>query len=72
MPAGMTSWGSTCRNRSNSWGDHMTWKLTCACGWESTGSEDEVVEAAQEHGRNLHNMDVSREQALAMAVALDA
>lgn len=49
----------------------MAWKLTCACGWESTGSEDEVVAAAQDHGRSLHNMDVSREEALAMAVEID-
>lgn len=45
----------------------MELKLTCACGWETEGEEDDVVAAAQEHGRQLHNMDVSREQALAMA-----
>jgi predicted small metal-binding protein len=49
----------------------MTWKLTCACGWESVGSEDEVVAAAQSHGRDLHNMEVSREEALVMAVEID-
>lgn len=49
----------------------MNWKLTCACGWETTGDEDGVVEAAQEHGRALHNMDVTRAQALEMAVPLD-
>lgn len=49
----------------------MNWKLTCACGWETTGSTDDVVEAAQEHGRALHNMDVTRDQALEMAVRFD-
>ncbi|MEX1004813.1 MAG: hypothetical protein WD990_09030 [Acidimicrobiia bacterium] len=49
----------------------MVWKLTCACGWESTGSEDEVVLAAQEHGTIVHNMAVTRDQALAMAVEID-
>lgn len=49
----------------------MAWILTCACGWETLGSDDEVVAAAQQHGRELHNMEVSREQALAMAVELD-
>lgn len=49
----------------------MTWKLTCACGWESTGSEDEIVLAAQDHGRTLHNMDLTRVEALAMAVQHD-
>jgi predicted small metal-binding protein len=49
----------------------MAWKLTCACGWETVGSDDEVMLEAQRHGRELHNMEVSREQALAMAVELD-
>lgn len=49
----------------------MAWKLTCACGWESAGSEDEVVVAAQEHGRTVHNMDVTRDEALAMAAEVD-
>jgi predicted small metal-binding protein len=41
--------------------------LTCACGWEATGTEDEVVSAAQDHGRTLHNMDVTHDEAMAMA-----
>lgn len=41
--------------------------IRCACGWETTGTEDEVVVETQQHGRELHNMDVTREQALAMA-----
>ena len=49
----------------------MAWKLTCACGWEATGSEDEIVASAQDHGRTLHNMDLTRAEALAMAVELD-
>jgi predicted small metal-binding protein len=46
----------------------MMLKLTCACGWETIGDEDEVVVATQEHGRSVHNMESSREQVLAMAV----
>lgn len=45
----------------------MELKLTCACGWETTGNEDAVVAAAQEHGRSVHNMEVTPDQALAMA-----
>ncbi|MEX2394547.1 MAG: DUF1059 domain-containing protein [Actinomycetota bacterium] len=41
--------------------------VTCECGLEVRGSEDEVVEKVQEHGRTAHNMDVTREQVLAMA-----
>jgi predicted small metal-binding protein len=40
--------------------------LRCACGWETTGTIDEIVEAAREHGRRLHNMEPTREQVLAM------
>jgi predicted small metal-binding protein len=43
-------------------------RLRCACGWETTGSEDELVEATQEHGRRMHNMLPTREQVLAMVV----
>lgn len=39
----------------------------CACGWETTGPENEVVAATIEHGRRLHNMEATREQVLASA-----
>lgn len=42
--------------------------VRCACGWEIVGTEDEIVDATQEHGRRLHNMASTREQVLAMAV----
>ena len=45
----------------------MTWTISCACGWTTEGEEDDVVRATQDHGRRLHNMDVTREQAMAMA-----
>ena len=41
--------------------------VTCDCGWSFQGEDEELVEAVQRHGHDLHNMDVSREQALAMA-----
>ena len=41
--------------------------LRCACGWEVRGTEDEVVEAALEHGRRIHNMSATRDEVLAMA-----
>ena len=40
--------------------------LRCACGWETTGSEDEVVAAATEHGERVHNMVPTRDEVLAM------
>ncbi len=40
--------------------------IRCACGWEVTGTEDEVIAATIEHGRRLHNMMPSRDEVLAM------
>lgn len=48
-----------------------TYLLTCMCGWEARGTEDEVVGAAQDHGRQIHNMDVTHDQAMAMAQPAD-
>ncbi len=42
--------------------------VRCACGWEMRGTEEEVVPATQEHGRQVHNMEATRDQVLAMAV----
>jgi predicted small metal-binding protein len=41
--------------------------VRCDCGWQFEGDEAELVEAVQEHGRNTHGMEVTAEQALAMA-----
>ena len=46
----------------------MTDKIvTCDCGFSVRGDDDAVVAATQKHGREAHNMDVTREQVLAMA-----
>ena len=49
--------------------DNETITVRCVCGWETTGPEDDVVAATEEHGRRLHNMTPTREEVLAMAVA---
>jgi predicted small metal-binding protein len=42
--------------------------INCPCGFVVKGeTDDEVVARAQEHARQVHQMDLSREQALAMA-----
>jgi predicted small metal-binding protein len=50
--------------------DQLT--VRCACGWETTGSEEAVVTATREHGERVHNMSATREQILAMAVRPDS
>ena len=48
-----------------------TLTVRCACGWETSGTEAEVVATTIDHGRRLHNMEATPEQVLAMAVPRD-
>lgn len=42
--------------------------IQCPCGFVIKAESDEAVVArAQQHAKEVHNMDLSREQALAMA-----
>jgi predicted small metal-binding protein len=47
-------------------------RLRCACGWEISGAEDEVVEAVIAHGEQLHNMRATREEVLARLEPIEA
>ena len=44
--------------------------VRCVCGWELSGPVESVVTATREHGERVHNMTATREQILAMAVAV--
>jgi hypothetical protein len=46
--------------------------VTCACGQRWRGTEAELFAAVSWHGREVHNMPVTLEQVLAMAVDEDA
>ncbi|HYX10791.1 MAG TPA: DUF1059 domain-containing protein [Candidatus Acidoferrum sp.] len=50
--------------------DGVSLRTKCACGWEMTGGEDEVVAATIDHGRRVHNMTATREQVLETAEGL--
>jgi predicted small metal-binding protein len=42
--------------------------INCPCGFVLRGaSDDEVVKKAQEHAKSVHDMELTREQALQMA-----
>jgi predicted small metal-binding protein len=41
--------------------------VRCECGFEARGEEAELVPVVQKHGRDVHNMEATREQVLAMA-----
>ena len=45
----------------------MVYKVTCACGFEARGSEEELIPIVQQHGREVHGMDVTPEQVMAQA-----
>lgn len=40
-------------------------EVTCDCGWTARGPEDELIPLIQQHAREAHGLEVSREQALA-------
>ena len=42
--------------------------INCPCGYiVRADSEDELVNKAQQHAKDVHQMELSRDQALAMA-----
>jgi predicted small metal-binding protein len=41
--------------------------VKCECGFESRGTEAELIAAVQKHGREAHNMNATPDQVLAMA-----
>ena len=44
--------------------------IRCDCGFEATGDgDDELVDRAQVHGRDVHGMDVPAELVLSLARA---
>jgi predicted small metal-binding protein len=46
----------------------MTKEIKCDCGWSvRADTDDDLVAEAQEHAREAHHMDSTREQLLSMA-----
>jgi predicted small metal-binding protein len=43
----------------------------CDCGWYARGPEEDLVPRIQEHARDAHGLEVTREQALAQARPAD-
>ncbi len=40
------------------------------CGWQCRGTEDEVIDQVQAHGTEVHGVAATREEILALAVAV--
>jgi predicted small metal-binding protein len=47
-------------------------EVTCLCGWQVRGTEDEVVAQVIEHGREVHGIQSTRDEILAIAVSVPA
>jgi hypothetical protein len=45
----------------------MIKQILCDCGWSVRGTDEEIVAAAQQHGREAHEMAPTAEQVLAVA-----
>jgi len=41
--------------------------VTCVCGLEMRGTAEQLVPLVRQHGLDVHNMNVTDEQVLAMA-----
>ena len=41
----------------------MEFEIICDCGWAFRGAEDDVVAATIDHGRSVHQIELTREQA---------
>ena len=45
----------------------MLKEVTCDCGWRCQGTEAEIIAQVQQHGREAHGVETTREQVLAIA-----
>jgi predicted small metal-binding protein len=47
--------------------------INCDCGYVARGeTDDELVQVAQRHAREVHDMELTAEQALSLAVPAEA
>jgi len=51
--------------------DQTAYTNRCACGWEVSGTMDEVVDATIDHGLRIHHMEATREQVVAVLLGED-
>jgi predicted small metal-binding protein len=43
----------------------MRKQVSCECGWHAEGTEEELIPLVEQHAREVHGTDVTREQVLA-------
>jgi predicted small metal-binding protein len=47
-------------------------EVTCMCGWQCRGTEEEVIAQVQAHGVEVHGVAATREEILELAVDVPA
>jgi predicted small metal-binding protein len=52
-------------NHRGAEGANVTIVVKCECGWMTRGVEENVVEAMQVHARQIHRLELTRDQVLA-------
>jgi predicted small metal-binding protein len=50
----------------------MQYGVKCECGWTAQGTKDELIQLTQQHGREVHNLEVTPEQARAQFRPIEA
>jgi hypothetical protein len=41
-------------------------EVTCVCGWQIRGTEDEVIAGVQAHGREVHQIETTADEVRAI------
>jgi len=49
----------------------MQYGVKCECGWTAQGTEDELLPLIQQHGWEVHKLEVTPEQARAQFRPID-
>jgi hypothetical protein len=47
-------------------------EVTCMCGWQCRGPEEDVIAQVQAHGTDAHGVSASRDAILAIAIQVPA
>jgi len=50
----------------------MQYEVKCDCGWSAKGTQGELIPLIQAHGKEVHGMDVTPDQAIAQLKPVDA
>ena len=50
----------------------MQYEVKCDCGWSAKGTQEELIPQIQAHGKEVHGMDVTPDQAIAQLKPVDA